>query len=94
MRLRGMSLKGERCTFLYLFLCLVNWTLDVMAGTVVSTLEHEDKSYFLGIVKSQKESRSFLETFSNRTTPLALDCSPLNVCHMIEGEKIELNLVI
>lgn len=46
-----MFLKGERPTFLYLFLYLVNWTLEVMAGAVVSTLDHEDQSYILGILK-------------------------------------------
>ena len=51
MRLWGMSLKGERTTFLHLFLHLINWTLDVMAGALVSALEYEDKSYILGIVE-------------------------------------------
>lgn len=46
-----MSLKGERPTFLYLFLHLVNWTLDVMAGALVSALGCEDKSYILGTVE-------------------------------------------
>ena len=46
-----MSLNGERPPFLYLFPHLVNWTLDLMAGALVSILEHEDKSYFLGILK-------------------------------------------
>ena len=60
-----------------IFLHLVKWTLELMAGALVSILEPEDKNYFLKVMSWREPGSS--KTFLNEATLLALDCCGMSV---------------